>query len=78
MNRVKFRNGIVGLVASTIKEKELTTDTKKLYIDIGASSKEEAEKYLKVGDVAAYVGDYVELKVQYRYKVIYIYFVDKM
>jgi len=44
MNRVKFRNGIIGLVASTIKEKELTTDTKKLYIDIGASSKEEAEK----------------------------------
>ncbi len=62
MNRVKFRNGIIGLVASTIKEKELTTDTKKLYIDIGASSKEEAEKYLKVGDVAAYVGDYAELK----------------
>ncbi len=57
MNRVKFRNGIIGLVASTIKEKELTTDTKKLYIDIGASSKEEAEKYLKVGDVASYVGD---------------------
>lgn len=62
MNRVKFRNGIIGLVASTIKEKELTNDTKKLYIDIGASSKEEAEKYLKVGDVAAYVGDYAELK----------------
>jgi len=62
MNRVKFRNGIIGLVASTIKEKELTTDTKKLYSDIGASSKEEAEKYLKVGDVAAYVGDYAELK----------------
>jgi putative aminopeptidase FrvX len=62
MNRVKFRNGIIGLVASTIKEKELTTDTKKLYIDIGASSKEEVEKYLKVGDVAAYVGDYAELK----------------
>ncbi|MEG1254309.1 M42 family metallopeptidase [Clostridium sp.] len=62
MNRVKFRNGVIGLVASTIKEKELTTDTKKLYIDIGASTKEEVEKYIRIGDVAAYIGDYVELK----------------
>ncbi|MEG0306701.1 MAG: M42 family metallopeptidase [Clostridium sp.] len=62
MNRVKFRNGIIGLVASTIKEKELATDTKKLYIDIGASTKEEVEKYIKIGDVASYVGEYVELK----------------
>ncbi len=62
MGRVKFRNGVVGLVASTIAPKELATDTKKLFIDIGAKDKEEAEKYVRIGDVAAYVGDYAELK----------------
>ena len=62
MGRVKFRNGVIGLVASSIAAKDLTTDTKKLFIDIGAKDKEEAEKYLKIGDVASYVGDYEELK----------------
>ncbi len=62
MNRVKFRNGVMGIVSSSIKEKELDKDTKKLCIDIGASSKAEAEKYLRVGDVACYVGEYLELK----------------
>jgi putative aminopeptidase FrvX len=62
MNRVIFRNGTVGVVSSTPKVEDLKNDVKKLYIDIGAQSKEEASKYIKVGDVASYVGEYVELK----------------
>lgn len=62
MSRVKFRNGTVGIISSTSKIEDVKTDITKLYIDIGAKSKDEAAKYVKVGDVAAYVGDYVELK----------------
>ena len=63
MNRVIFRNGVQGIVSSltdiaNIKDNDCT----RLYIDIGAGSKEEAEKYVKVGDVAGYIGDLVELK----------------
>ncbi|MEG0773963.1 M42 family metallopeptidase [Clostridium sp.] len=62
MNRVQFRNGIVGIVSSTVKIEDIKNDIKKLYIDIGAQSKDEALKYVKVGDVASYVGEYIELK----------------
>ena len=62
MNRVKFRNGTRGVVSSTVKIDEIKNDIKKLYIDIGAQSKEEALKYVQVGDVASYDGEYLELK----------------
>ena len=62
MNRVKFRNGTIGIVWSSVKIDDLKADISKLYIDIGAQSKEEALKSVKVGDVASYVGEYVELK----------------
>lgn len=62
MNRVKFRNGTIGLVWSSVKGDDIKNDIKKLYIDIGAQSKEEALKYVKVGDVAAYEGELIELK----------------
>lgn len=62
MSRVKFRNGIVGIVNSTIKLEDVKNDFTKLYVDIGLKSKEEVLKYLRIGDVACYVGDYVELK----------------
>ena len=61
MNRVQFRNGTMGIIANTCDFDGLK-NIKKLYIDIGASSKEEAEKHLKIGDVGCYVGDYMELK----------------
>jgi endoglucanase len=61
MSRVKFRNGTVGIVGSTIDAKDVK-DFTKLYVDIGAKSKEEVLKYVKVGDVASYIGEYAELK----------------
>lgn len=62
MNRIQFKNGAIGTVAAVDK----ITDGKligldKLYIDIGASSKEEALKYVAIGESAVFYGDYVEL-----------------
>lgn len=62
MNRVQFKNGAVG----TLSAVEKITDGKvigldKLYVDIGASSKEEALRYVSIGESAAFIGDYVEL-----------------
>lgn len=61
MSRVIFRNGIMGVVSSTIKLEDVKNDFSKLYIDIGAQTKEEAMKHVKVGDVASYAGEYYEL-----------------
>lgn len=62
MNRVIFRNGTVGTVASYAKPEEFKSgEIEKLYIDIGAGSKEEAEKYVQVGDCAMFEGPYQEL-----------------
>ena len=62
MSRVRFRNGIIGIVNSTIKLEDVKNDFNKMYVDIGVKSKEEAMKYLKLGDVAGYIGEYTELK----------------
>lgn len=59
MNRVRFRDGRVGIVGGIIDGPK--SDFNALYVDIGASSKEEAAKYVKLGDVASYIGDYEEL-----------------
>jgi Cellulase M and related proteins len=61
MSRVKFRNGTIGIVSSTIKLEDVK-DFTKLYVDIGLKSKEEVLKYVKVGDTATYIGEYAELK----------------
>ncbi|MDF2891776.1 MAG: family peptidase [Clostridia bacterium] len=60
MSRFKFRNGIIGIAAGRIEDQK--NEFTKLYIDIGAKSKEEASKYVKLGDVASYIGEYIELK----------------
>ncbi|MGF7057656.1 M42 family metallopeptidase [Brassicibacter mesophilus] len=62
MNRVKFRNGTIGIVSSTIMIENVKNDFTKLYVDIGTKSKEETLKHVKVGDVASYIGEYIELK----------------
>lgn len=62
MNRVVFRSGLTGTVASYSQAEDLKYgDIDKLYIDIGASSKEEAEKYVKIGDCAMFEGAYQEI-----------------
>lgn len=59
--KVKFQNGVIG---SVFYEKKLD-DMKKLslsnmYIDIGAANKEEAEKKIRIGDTACFIGDTVQ------------------
>lgn len=63
--RVRFTNGTVGVVGSEPVEKpgDLTFD--KLFVDIGAAGKEEAEARLRIGDAAALCHD-VETAGSYR------------
>ena len=62
MNRVRFENGTTGTVGAFEKIEELKpSDVSKLYIDIGAMSKEEAENHVSVGDCAVFEGEYVPL-----------------
>lgn len=51
---VRFGNGTRGVVAMEGKVKLADCKIQNLYIDIGVSSREEAEKYVKIADVAAF------------------------
>lgn len=55
--RVAFANGTIGVIASELLNSadDLTMD--KLFIDIGAQSKEEAERVVKVGDVCTFYAE---------------------
>lgn len=61
-----FDNGTLGVVGvkpvHLLKsdEKSKVPDISNLYIDIGASSREEAEKTIKVGDTAVFLSDFVK------------------
>ncbi len=60
-----FENGAVGVVGVkpvhllSADEKSKIPSADSLYIDIGASSKEEAEKRVKLGETAVFVSDFV-------------------
>lgn len=57
--RVIFENGTVGVIGCEKIDslKDLTLD--KLFIDIGASSKEEAEKKVSIGDMCVYYSEVI-------------------
>jgi len=55
---VEFTNGTKGKISYENKENPSTVSFEKMYIDIGASSKEEAEKYVSIGDMASYSGNF--------------------
>lgn len=63
MNRhVVFGNGVSGILSvETQGFKDHMTDPNHMYIDIGAASKEEAEKMVSLGDVAVYAPDVFDL-----------------
>lgn len=60
--RVKFRNGVVGVVGCMGAIEDAHNDVGKLYVDIGAKSKEDAEQYVNVGSVCGYFGEYLPLQ----------------
>ena len=61
-NRVRFENGIIGVVGCDCNIDDVKGDITKLYIDIGAKDKEDAQKFLSVGDFACYHAEYTELQ----------------
>lgn len=57
--RVKFKNGTIGCINVEEKlEDYKTLKLGKMYIDIGCKSREEAEKLVKIGDTATFIGDF--------------------
>lgn len=62
--RVVFENGTVGVILSkpvhlaSAEEKKKYSDISGLYIDIGATSKEEAESLVSLGDTAVMQGEF--------------------
>jgi putative aminopeptidase FrvX len=62
MNRIKFKNGAMGTISSFEKmDKVGAGEVDKLYVDICAVSKEDALKYVSIGEPASYLGEYKEL-----------------
>lgn len=65
--KVIFENGTVGIIGSkpvhlsSEEEKNTLLTEDKLYIDIGASDKKEAMKYVLPGDTAVFSGEYTDL-----------------
>ena len=59
--RVQFRNGLTGVIDARVYPDSLQNKFTNLYVDIGVASKEEAQKYVHVGDVACFVGPYTPL-----------------
>ena len=57
-NRVVFENGIVGVIGTEKENKDRAIS--KLFIDIGAKDKNEAEKMVSVGDMATFEGRFVK------------------
>lgn len=61
--RVLFENGTVGVIwYEEDIDNMKNTKIDKMFIDIGAGSREEAEKLVKVGDMGVFVGETVEQK----------------
>lgn len=61
--RVKFLNGTEGVVSVDSTRDDVLKSLKisDLYVDIGAKDKEDAEKLISVGDVASFVGEFLDL-----------------
>ncbi len=56
--RVCFENGTVGVIYSEEENKECKIN--KMYIDIGACGKEDAEKLVGIGEMAVFCGEFAE------------------
>ena len=60
-DKVIFQNKTIGVVGCDGNIEEAKNDVNKLYVDIGCTSKEEVEKYVKVGDYCGFIGPFYEL-----------------
>ena len=57
---VIFENGTIGIIYAEPIDDISKLKLENMYIDIGAFSKEEAEKKISIGDICIYKSDYVE------------------
>ena len=57
-SRVRFLNGTLGVVMAEGDADMKALKLSKMYIDIGAADKADAEKCVNIGDVAGFVGDF--------------------
>ena len=55
--RVRFLNGAVGVIGSEEEEFNKKPDIRRLYIDIGVKTREEAAECVSVGDTAVFCGE---------------------
>jgi len=62
MNKVVFRNGTIGVMGLKKGPGDSKQGITDMYVDIGAKNRKDAEKKVKVGDVACYYGDFVKLR----------------
>ena len=56
--RVVFENGVCGVISYENKETPSSAGIDKMYIDIGASDKNEAEKMVEIGMMAVFSGEF--------------------
>ena len=59
--RVIFRNGTIGVVGCYGPIEEAKNQIEKLFVDIGASNREEAMEYVRIGDCCVFEGAYRRL-----------------
>lgn len=55
---VVFENGTAGVISYENKEKPASAGLAKMYIDIGAKDRAEAEEKVSIGDMAVYAGEF--------------------
>jgi endoglucanase len=58
--RVKFSKGRIGTIGVEKLDKAGDFKLDKLYLDIGVSTREEAEQFVHLGETVVFVGDFVE------------------
>ena len=60
-DKVMFANGTIGVVGCEGDIEEAKNDVTKLYVDIGCTTREDAENYVKIGDYCGFVGHWHEM-----------------
>lgn len=58
--RVQFKDGRIGIIGVEKLEKPSDLKLTRLYVDIGASDRNEAEQIIRIGDSAVFVGAFVK------------------
>ena len=58
--RVRFANGVEGVIGAEEESFKDKPAISKLYVDLGAADKKEAEKTVLIGDTASFVGGFVK------------------